>query len=252
MKYGLRVVVFVYCAVFLFSGLAYADDNTYHFDFDVDGILDKTFVKKNEISSNSVLLEVKILFSSGAESVQMSKELDEVQAMNFGIYLWRSVPGIIVLSYTNTSTRQASDFSYAVYKWVREFRKLCLYSQAYGVPPDQLAGEMYDSIRFVRLYDECVGLDEKAPAEEISDEDYYKKSLVFSYISANKARLYNSANDNDKSKMYLIKGDKVKVIDYKYLKSSGTDWFLIEYQAEGKPAPITKWIRGESVEPYVR
>jgi hypothetical protein len=181
----------------------------------------------------------------------MNKELDEVESMNFGLYLWQGTPGILVLNYSNLSTRQPIDFKFEVYNWVRSFNKLCLHSTADGIPKEK-SSEGYDPERRVRLYSDCIGLDEKIPAEEVEDKDYYQKSSVFTFISAKQARLYNSPNDSDKSKMYLVKGDKVKVRDYKYQKSTGTDWFFVGYQSEKKTEPISKWIRGESVKPYVR
>jgi hypothetical protein len=77
------------------------------------------------------------------------------------------------------AARQASDFQYVVYKWLSEHRKLCLHSQSDGIPPDQLAGEMHDSTRFVRLYTECVGLDEAIPAGDILNRQSTKIYFLF-------------------------------------------------------------------------
>jgi len=251
------VIHSILCLLFLSTGIVWAYED--RIDIDADGTPDTVFIKKNgldisdgsDISGDDFLVELKIIFSSGAKSIYLNKWLDFQQASDFTTFLWRNTPGILVLNYSQLSTRQPTDFNYEIYSWVRRFNKLCLHSATNGIPGDKALGE-YAYERHVRLYSDCVGLEEEIPNGYVNDEDYYRKSLVYTFISAKQARLYNSPNDNDKSKMYLIKGDKVKVKDYKYKKNTGTDWFFVEYQSEKKTEPISKWVRGESVEPYVR
>jgi hypothetical protein len=237
------------CALFAFlcAEIIWAKD--YQGDIDADGILDTIVVTKSKTPDDEVTLNLQIVFSSNAKTVNRTETLDSIDASHFTVYLWRNTPGVLVLDYTNRSTRQASDFRYEVYKWTRSLNKLCLHSTYHGTPPDQLADETHDSTRFVRFYNSCTGLDETTPSLNVSDEDYYRIGAIFTTISDKKAKLYNSPNDNDKSKMYLVFGDKIKVKGYRYIKNSGTDWFFIEYQPDGKPVSIKKWIRGESVEP---
>jgi len=231
---------------FLFAEIVQAEEHHYDYDLDADGVPDIVSMKKSELSHGNILAEFQIIFSSGAQGIH----LKETDSSYFMVYLWRNTPGVLVLDYTNRFTKQASDFYYEVYRWVQDHNKLCLHSTSSGVPPDQLADEVHDSERFVRLYNGCIGIGETKSVLDINDEDYYRKNPVFTFIST--ARLYNSPNSNDKSNMYLIKGDKVKVKDYKYIKSTGTDWFFIEYQAKGRTEPVIKWIQGESIEPNIR
>jgi|GEM_PF-6256418 len=241
---------FLYAVLLIFYNggtIAYASDEM---DLDVDGVPDVLSVSRSQKSDDEVVIDLRINYSSKAPSVQMSKTIASEEASYFAFYQWQNAPGTLVLDYTNRGTRQPTDFYYEIYRWVGNLNKLCLHSTSSGISPDQLAGETYDSARFVRLYSDCIGLGEGIPARNITDDEYYQKSSAFAYISANKARLYNSPNDKDKTKMYLIKGDKVKVKKYKY--TAGRNWYFVEYQPEGKGQPITKWLRGESVDPNVR
>lgn len=55
-------------------------------------------------------------------------------------------------------------------------------------------------------------------------------------ISSNKSVLFNAPNDASKTKMYLIKGDTVELLEFK------KNWLLIRYKIQ-KNKTIEKWIK---------
>ncbi len=57
-------------------------------------------------------------------------------------------------------------------------------------------------------------------------------------ISATKSWLYNEPDKQDKSKMYLVKGDKVSIV------KRSTDWLLIRFKGKSL---IEKWIAAEDI-----
>ncbi len=63
-------------------------------------------------------------------------------------------------------------------------------------------------------------------------------------ITTDKAWLYDLANENFKSKMYLLKGDEAEVLDFN-LANDNTRWYKVRYK--GKKL-IEKWIRVETTE----
>lgn len=61
-------------------------------------------------------------------------------------------------------------------------------------------------------------------------------------ISVDKARLYDGPSLSTQTRTYLVKGDRVRVLD-----KSGADWVKIEYRQSNGPF-IEKWIQAVSLE----
>ncbi|MBN6063289.1 hypothetical protein [Aggregatibacter actinomycetemcomitans] len=80
---------------------------------------------------------------------------------------------------------------------------------------------------------------------EYSLLSYLKKrlSIAESGVIKSKSYLYKSPNDNDKSKLYLIKGDTVSILDEK--SSSDKKWYLINYSGK---KDINMWIKADSID----
>jgi hypothetical protein len=233
--------------LFLISSACFAGDRSFKSDLDADGIKDTIQVKRTPKGSDSIRVDIKINFSSGAPAAHFSEIMDVQDASSFSVYSRRGLGGYLVFDYTNRGTRQPTDFYYDVYKWNPDNSKLCLYKSVSGVPKDQLAGEVFDSSRFVTISNDCFGIETSGGGGgEAGDNSYYKKSEIFAKISIAKARLYDVPNDQAHTKIYLIRNDKVTIIEYKYDK--GIDWFLVNYFPKGKTEPIKKWIRGEAID----
>jgi hypothetical protein len=58
-----------------------------------------------------------------------------------------------------------------------------------------------------------------------------------------KTSLYKELSESSQSKMYLIAGDKVTLLDTK-TDESGQEWFYISYQGKKE---IKAWIKAEAV-----
>ena len=70
--------------------------------------------------------------------------------------------------------------------------------------------------------------------------DYFEPSTLT--ITAKKAYFYNLPKESAKSRVYVIKGDKVRVLDYKPFDR----WIKIEYKSPKKI--FRSWIKQDSVE----
>lgn len=63
-------------------------------------------------------------------------------------------------------------------------------------------------------------------------------------INAKRAYLHNKPNDNSKTRVYVIKGDRVNLHDYTHDVDSG-EWFYVRYQ--GKKKLFKGWIKWNSI-----
>ena len=83
---------------------------------------------------------------------------------------------------------------------------------------------------------------------ESSDDqavDYANAASATATIQVDKAQLYDKPDSAAKTKMYVIKGDKVTLLDWKAKEGGfGEGWFLIRYQ--GKKV-IEKWLESSSL-----
>ena len=59
-----------------------------------------------------------------------------------------------------------------------------------------------------------------------------------------KTYLYNNHYDRDKTKLYLIKGDLVSILDEK-IDEHGEKWYFINYKGKKE---INMWIKADSVD----
>ncbi|WP_457748948.1 hypothetical protein [Sulfurimonas sp.] len=83
--------------------------------------------------------------------------------------------------------------------------------------------------------------------DSIRDLIFQKKSLYPNRKSksniVNKAFLYKHPKENKKTKMYLIKGDKVTLLDEK-TDDTGQKWYFINYKGK---KDLNMWIKAETV-----
>jgi|GEM_PF-4799359 len=77
------------------------------------------------------------------------------------------------------------------------------------------------------------------PEGKVRKTDFTPDTLT---ITAPKAYFYTQPNEGSKTKGYVIKGDKVKVLDYKPFEG----WLFIAYKSSKKL--FKRWIRQEDVE----
>lgn len=64
-----------------------------------------------------------------------------------------------------------------------------------------------------------------------------------SFVIVNKSPLYKSSSESTITKMYLLEGDKVKLLD-KETDDAGQEWYYIRYQGKKE---IKAWIKAEAV-----
>jgi hypothetical protein len=106
----------------------------------------------------------------------------------------------------------------------------------------------------IAITDACVGCDEVSRSvyvdgkisEKIivtNQRDYAKRMPVTTMVVADKARLYDDHSDSSSVKMYLLKGDKVQLVDF---NSENGLWYLVKYFTKRHGA-ILKWIKCEDL-----
>ena len=112
-------------------------------------------------------------------------------------------------------------------------------------------GIRFDLIRQIEFYDGCIELGDiptgNVPDPDELDVEYWKKNKdkISVEILEKKATLFNSPQLLDKSKMYLVKGDKVVIKDHR--RFNEMDWFLVKYSPLKNKKPIIKWLMGKSL-----
>lgn len=80
---------------------------------------------------------------------------------------------------------------------------------------------------------------------EQSDGGYENAPAATATIQVEKAALYDKPNSAAKTKMYVIKGDSVTLLDWKAKEGGfGEGWFLVRYQGR---KVIEKWIESSSL-----
>jgi hypothetical protein len=238
-------------ATLLFCTSATANGQDY--DIDGDGIADTLVVSKppraGEDPDENVPVQIQINYSSGAPSVNETINLDGYDASVFTVFPWRNTPGILVLNYTEISGRYPAE-EYDIFKWEAGIKKLCLYAGISSPPADRFEKKPASWHRSMRIYSPCIEIGKEKPGAELEDKDYYQKFSVKAQVSIDKAQLYHAPSLTNKSKMYLVKGDKVTINEYKFVNENG--WFLIDYFSTEKNEKITKWLLEESLAPSIR
>ncbi|CAD5110599.1 hypothetical protein [Zestomonas carbonaria] len=82
---------------------------------------------------------------------------------------------------------------------------------------------------------------DKKPIEKMvvnDKESYFDRTQLSSVVSVDKSILFNEPSDSSPTKMYLIKGDSVQLVDY---SDEGNGWYLVRYNHPQKTA-IQKWV----------
>ncbi|MCL2590674.1 MAG: hypothetical protein FWD67_07320 [Betaproteobacteria bacterium] len=235
----------------LINNLSAHESNNLDIDFDLDGKPDKVTItiprnSSDDYVNESVPVTIRVDFSSGKRSFEGVLPVES--GIVYSMMPYARKEGYLVLDFTNRSTRDATLIIAQLYRWDADVSKLCLYAEVTGVSGNTLKKEFYPSFKQVAIFNECKSLADSSPHEEDEDNGYWKKNTNISVkITEKKAALYDSANFSTKTKMYLIKDDKVIIKNYMFSQKDGTDWFLIEYFNEAKNLLITKWIEGKSI-----
>ena len=83
------------------------------------------------------------------------------------------------------------------------------------------------------------------------EKEYLLLSFLVKKLSISKDKeiriktyLYNNPYDRDKTKLYLIKGDLVSILDEK-IDEHGEKWYFINYKGKKE---INMWIKADSVD----
>jgi hypothetical protein len=220
-------------------------------DLDMDGKPDHVKIKTpndflSGLAFKPVPVDIDIDFSATGDHFHETFQIsDEVELMYLNVYSWGASlddkPGYLIFDYSPRASRDAAFFSYKIFKWDLEKKKLCLFVEGDGVPPNQLENEKYSSEKNVVLYSGCAGLGDTAKDTNISVKD----DLVSVKVITDRATLFNSPEESHKSKSYLVKGDTVMIVKYQYFR--GKDWYLIKYPRSDGKSPIVKWIEGRSI-----
>jgi hypothetical protein len=246
-----QIPVLLSSALFFTNAAAANNEYVSELDLDSDGIIDKVIVSKpeqlGEDLNKVVPVNIKITYSSGARSVNARLSLDGFAASVFSVFLWRNIPGILVLNYAELSGSQPADGYYEIYKWEANLKKMCLYESVIPAQRDKAVSQSGPRYISVRVYNPCIGIGDRKPDDGIEDKDYYQKFRIKARLSENVARLYNTPRQDDESRMHLVKGDEVTINEYRI--SSGRGWFLIDYFSAQKQGKITKWLLDEALDP---
>lgn len=216
-------------------------------DLDLDGIPDQITVsvpdKFSENLNHDAPVNVQINFSSKIKSYEKNFTLSEVYIPNLHVTSWYKNPGYLLFSYTNYSTRDATELNYKIYKWNSQRDELCLYVAVTGMKANQLENERFPSEKHVSIFNDCIGLGgSKLDAEYYSNQE---DNDIIMKIAVEKAELYNAPKLSLKTKMYLIKDDSVLIRKHEY--SGGVDWFLVEFSSKKETKSIVKWLPGKSI-----
>lgn len=100
------------------------------------------------------------------------------------------------------------------------------------------------------ISDGCVGCDQITRSiyhdEQLSakllvtnERNYAERRPIVSFVRAGRAELYSAPSDNSMTKLYLVKGDKVQLLDF---DDSNGLWYLVRYVSKQNRS-ITKWVR---------
>ncbi len=101
----------------------------------------------------------------------------------------------------------------------------------------RLKGKWLNIIKTEEKLKPKIELGGDSPADAASNDDIRGIRIA-------KAYLYNDANETTRTKMYLVSGDKVKVLKHKKANDNSR-WLFIHF--DGKK-PLEKWIRTEATE----
>jgi hypothetical protein len=253
MKKTLLQFLFVNSCLITCLSVFAKDGHDFNMDIDSDGKPDRVVIAypntlpKYEDEDQTVPVNIKIHLSSQSNYFDFTLPVD----LSLVYYLHPSAwnENYLFLSLTNTTSRDAKLLNYQIYRWDNNEKKLCLYVEVTGVAGSQLNNEMYPSLKQVKVFNKCLNMSDSSPAllEEEYNGYWKKNTNITANITEEKAWLYNSPNSTTKTKMYLIKNDKVVIKDYKFSQKDGEDWFLIEFLNTTKNTSIIRWVKGKSI-----
>lgn len=96
-------------------------------------------------------------------------------------------------------------------------------------------GDLY----FVKIYDSAGKVLKKVIADTQDSSDVTAKTpAAIRKITVDKAVLYDKPDAKTKTKMYLIKGDKVTLLDHRE-GDDGVEWFLVRFDGKKR---VEKWV----------
>ncbi len=121
----------------------------------------------------------------------------------------------------------------------------------------KLDSKQYEDVYQIRdgayqliVSDGCVGCDQitrsvyhdgqlSAKLLVTNERKYVERRPIVSSVRAERAGLYSAASDTSMTKLYLVKGDKVQLLDF---DDSNGLWYLIKYVSKQNRS-TTKWVR---------
>ncbi|QVN14626.1 hypothetical protein [Burkholderia sp. LAS2] len=106
----------------------------------------------------------------------------------------------------------------------------------------------------IAISDACVGCDEISRSVYVdgrvseriivtNQRNYAQRVPVTTTVAANKARLYDDHSDTSATKMYLLKGDEVQLVEF---NSENGLWYLVKYISKWRGI-ILKWVKCEDL-----
>ncbi|WP_269503130.1 hypothetical protein [Burkholderia sp. IMCC1007] len=106
----------------------------------------------------------------------------------------------------------------------------------------------------IAISDACVGCDEvfrsvytdgKISEKLIvtNQQDYAQRTPVTTVVVSDRARLYNNHSDSSATEMYLLKGDKVQLVEF---NGENGLWYFVKYLSKRRGA-ILKWAKCEDL-----
>ncbi|WP_155754401.1 hypothetical protein [Burkholderia multivorans] len=106
----------------------------------------------------------------------------------------------------------------------------------------------------IAISDACVGCDEiyrsvyvnGRVSEKIivtNQQNYARRVPITTEVVSNKAMLYENHSDSAATKMYLLKGDKVQLVEF---SSEDGLWYLVKYPSQRRGI-IRKWVKCEDL-----
>ncbi|WP_148093527.1 hypothetical protein [Burkholderia cenocepacia] len=106
----------------------------------------------------------------------------------------------------------------------------------------------------IAISDACVGCDEISRSVYVdgrvseklivtNQQNYAQRAPVTTAVAVNKARLYDDHSDSSATKMYLLKGDKVQLVEF---NSENGLWYLVKYLSRRRGV-ILKWVKCEDL-----
>lgn len=216
------------------------------------------------VKTSTEVVEVKRCDTKGCSLIEIPKSLADKVADDFNVaivdieddgvsevaaigkngnkcaYFYRPV-GSKLQEYSPTKNRLCdysveSNYIYSRYKdgaiWVedvytRSGGKLLLIAQDRCIG----CGEVFRTI-----YMNSVAIEKKI----VSDEPLFsKRQAVSSQVKSAKAKLFTHPEEKSATRMYLVKGDTVELLDY---SEKGSGWYLIRFKRRQKQ-DVVKWVK---------